>query len=326
MNSAKSTEMTARKEQAPPQAAVQNNPAAIARLALTKLAQAAMPPTPENYVREYRRAAGQSDEAFNEPLVAPSASESTETLLDLVETIAQTTAGLTNGIERFGGDLKTIVGAADNGSPEGVEALVRKLTSLGLALQKDVEESRLELDATRKRLDQVSAELERSQAQARIDPLTGSVNRRGMEEIIGREISRARRTQTPFSVAILDIDHFKRVNDEHGHGVGDQALVHLVKIIRAGLRDTDVVCRYGGEEFAVVLPGAKAQGAHYVIDRLRAMVENSRLPITSGVLQICFSAGIAEMTGDEDQDALLKRADTALYAAKRAGRNRVHAG
>jgi diguanylate cyclase len=318
--------MMATKESVPTRSAVPSNPAAIARLALTKLAQAAMPPTPENYVREYRRAAGQPDGAFNELLVEPSASESTETLLDLVETIAQTTAGLTNGIERFGGDLKTIVGAADNGSPEGVEALVRKLTSLGLALQKDVEESRLELDATRKRLDQVSAELERSQAQARIDPLTGSVNRRGMQEIIGREMSRARRAQTPFSVAILDIDHFKRVNDEHGHDVGDQALVHLVKIIRAGLRDTDVVCRYGGEEFAVVLPGAKAQGAHYVIDRLRAMVENSRLPITSGVLQICFSAGIAEMTGDEDQDALLKRADTALYAAKRAGRNRVHTG
>ena len=303
-----------------------SNRAVIARLALTKLAQAAIPPTPDNYAREYRRASGQPDEAVDDPSEETLASESAETLLDLVETLALTTAGLTNGIERFGGDLKTLVGAADNTSPEGIRALVKDLTALGLALEKDVGESRLELDATRNRLDQVTAELERSQAQARIDPLTGSVNRRGMEEIIRREISRARRTQTPFSVAILDIDHFKHVNDEHGHDVGDQALIHMVAVIRAGLRDTDVMCRYGGEEFAVVLPGANVQGALYVVDRLRVMVEKSRLPISSGALQICFSAGVAELAGDEDRDALLKRADTALYSAKRAGRNRVQAG
>jgi len=234
--------------------------------------------------------------------------------------------GLSNGIERFGGDLKTLVGSADNSSPEGVRVLVEQLTALALALQKNVEDSRHELDTTRKSLDQVTAELESSRAQARIDPLTGSVNRRGMEEIVGREISRARRAKTPFSLAILDVDHFKRVNDEYGHETGDKALIHLVTVIKAGLRDTDVVCRYGGEEFAVVLPGSGLQGALFAVDRLRAMVEKARLPITSGVLQICFSAGVAELTENEDRDTLLKRADKALYAAKRAGRNRVYAG
>jgi diguanylate cyclase len=308
------------------QAASRKNPAVIARIALTTLAQAAMPPTPENYVREYRRASGQPNEAFDELHLQSCASESTVTLISLVETIAVTTKGLSNGIDRFGGDLKTLVGASENDSPEGVRALVEQLTALGLALKKDVEDSREELESTRKRLDQVTAELERSHAQARIDPLTGSVNRRGMEEIIVREISRARRAKIPFSLAILDIDHFKRVNDEYGHDTGDQALIHLVTVIKGGLRDSDVVCRYGGEEFAVILPGSGVQGALFVVDRLRAMVEKARLPIASGVLQICISAGVAELTSNEDRDTLLKRADNALYKAKRAGRNRVYAG
>ena len=197
---------------------------------------------------------------------------------------------------------------------------------MGLALQKNVENSRLELEATRTRLDQVTVELERSRSQARIDPLTGSVNRRGMDEIIEREISRARRTKIPLSLAILDIDHFKHVNDEYGHDIGDQALIHLVSVIKVGLRETDVVCRYGGEEFAVILPGSGVQGALFVVDRLRAMVEKSRLPIPSGELQLCFSAGVAELTDTDVRDKLLKRADTALFAAKRAGRNRVYSG
>jgi diguanylate cyclase len=313
------------KTQMSAQAAAPKSPADIARMALTKLAQSALPPTPENYVREYRRASGQPDAAVDE-LQPSSASENTETLLSLVETIAQTTTGLTDGIDRFGGDLQTLVGAADSSSPEGARVMVEKLTALGLTLQKNVEESRLELDTTRKRLDQVTAELESSRAQARIDPLTGSINRRGMEEIIGREMARARRAKTPFSLAILDIDHFKRVNDEYGHDTGDRALVHLVTVLKAGLRDTDVVCRYGGEEFAVILPGSGVQGALFVVDRLRAMVEKASLPIASGTLQICISAGVAELTGDEDGNTLLKRADTALYAAKRAGRNRVYSG
>lgn len=302
------------------------SPAVIARAALTKLAQMAMPPTPENYTREYRRASGQADAVPVPPPVEVSASENTETLLGLVETIRLTTAGLTSGIEQFDGDLKTMISTADTSSPDAARNLIGELTALGLALQKNVEESRVELDATRKRLDQVTAELERSHSLARIDPLTGSVNRRGMDEIVDREISRARRTKTPLALAILDIDHFKHVNDEYGHDTGDQALVHLVTVIKAGLRETDVVCRYGGEEFAVVLPGSALQGAMFVVDRLRAKVEKTRLPVSSGLLQICFSAGVAELAGDDGRDALLKRADKALYAAKRAGRNRVHAG
>ena len=236
-------------------------PVVIARRALKKLAENALVPTPENYAREYRRAAGLPDSAADEPHSEPLVSASAEILSDIVEKIGQTTAGLGVGIERFDGDLETLFGEIDLLGPDGVRCLLKGLAESRRALQKTVAASRLELDTTRKRLDQVSGELERSRAQAWIDPLTGFINRRGMEEIIGREIARARRTGTALSIAFLDIDHFKRVNDEHGHDVGDQALVHFAALAKSGFRETDVVCRYGGEEFVVILPTCEIQGA-----------------------------------------------------------------
>ncbi len=312
--------MNAEVKKMPAHPAQLQDPVFIARLALRKLAELALAPTPENYARAFKRAAGlRDDEPHSEGLV----SESADMLLGIFETIGQTTTGLSVGIERFDGDLNSMFNEADQLSADGVRGLLEGLAASRLELQKTVTTSRLELDATRQRLDQVSAELERSRKLARIDPLTGLVNRRGMDEIVVREIARARRAKAPLSVAMLDIDHFKRVNDAHGHDVGDLALVHLAAVARSVLRDTDVICRYGGEEFVVILPDSGIQGALFVVDRLRMMVEKTPLPIPSGKLQIRFSAGIAELSGEEDRDALLKRADAALFAAKRAGRNQV---
>ncbi|MEQ1936369.1 MAG: GGDEF domain-containing protein, partial [Fimbriimonadaceae bacterium] len=196
------------------------NPAAIARLALTQLAQTAQPPTPENYARAYKRAAGLPDDFLDELHPESCTSGSTEALLSLVHTIRLTATELTNGIERFDGELSSLFSEVDESSAESVRNLIKEMTASRLALQENLEDSRLELDATRQRLDDVTAELERSRSQARIDSLTGSVNRRGMEEIVDREISRARRTKAPLSLAILDIDHFKAVNDEYGHAIG----------------------------------------------------------------------------------------------------------
>jgi diguanylate cyclase len=302
------------------------NPAAIARLALMRLAQTATPPTPEHYARAYQRASGLPEGVWDAQHAAACASESTETLLSLVQTIRLTTTGLTHGIERFDGDLKSMIGAAGTISPENVRGLIEELAASRLALQKNLEDSRLELDATRQRLDDVTEELVRSRSQARIDPLTGAVNRRGMEEIVEREISRARRAATSLSLAVLDIDHFKRVNDEYGHDVGDQALIHLVTVITGGLRHSDVVCRFGGEEFAVILPGSGKQRGMFVVDQLRTMLEKAPMRVASRALQLCFSAGVTELTGDDDRDCLMKRADKAMFAAKRAGRNRVYLG
>lgn len=302
------------------------NPAAIARLALTRLAQTATPPTPEHYARAYRRAAGSVGPDADTQRVEAGVAESTEALLSLIKTIRLTAADLSSGIQRFDDDVQSIFDAADASASEPVRGLIDELTESRRLLQKRLDDSRQELDATRQRLEDVTAELERSRSQARIDPLTGVVNRRGMEEIVDREISRARRTRSPLSLAILDLDNFKYVNDQHGHDAGDQALIHLVTVVQAGLRQSDVVCRFGGEEFAVILPDSSKERGLFVIDQLRATLESAALPIGSHALHLCYSAGVAELADGDTRESLMKRADRAMFAAKRAGRNRVYLG
>ena len=113
------------------------------------------------------------------------------------------------------------------------------------------------------------------------------------------------------------------MNDDHGHAVGDKALVHVAFVVKSGIRETDVICRYGGEEFVVVLPGTATPGASFVIDRLRVMMEKTPLVLEKDKVTIRFSAGVAELQPGETLDGLLERADQALYEAKRTGRNRV---
>ena len=156
------------------------------------------------------------------------------------------------------------------------------------------------------------------------DSLTGLYNHASTKEMLQRELARARRNGTPLSFVMLDIDHFKRVNDTHGHGIGDEVIKLLARTLRQRLRATDIVGRYGGEEFAVILPDTGSNDARMVIDTLRESFHGRELPGQDGrVFHASFSAGIASYP-DFDTDYLLgEQADRALYAAKQAGRNRV---
>jgi diguanylate cyclase len=299
-------------------------PVDIARNALRKMAELGLPPTPENFADQYRRAAGLPPVDPAKPGDSLRGIEMESMLRGIVEMVSQTTTELTGGLDRFGGEVKGLLSKADDvDSTEGMRTLMQALTVSALSLQEAVDHSREELARTKAQLTEVATELERSESQARTDPLTGLFNRRGMDELIVREIARARRTKTPFSVALLDLDHFKKVNDEHGHDIGDKALLHLTAVAKSGIREVDVVCRYGGEEFVVVLPGAGADGAQFVIDRMRGMLEKTPLAAGSLKLQLRFSAGVAELGPSDTGATMLKRADQALYDAKRAGRNRV---
>ena len=149
------------------------------------------------------------------------------------------------------------------------------------------------------------------------DPLTELHNRRGMNAALAQWQA----GQQPFAVIALDIDHFKQVNDRFGHDVGDRVLQHLAQLMRANSRDGDVLCRSGGEEFFMLLPGAGPTVAGQVAERLRAQLAAAANPTGAG---LTVSAGVAHWpAGPEPVEAVLKRADEALYAAKRAGRNRV---
>lgn len=159
------------------------------------------------------------------------------------------------------------------------------------------------------------------------DALTGLFNRRYFERRLREEVAHAKRHKRPFSIVMLDLDHFKLVNDTYGHEDGDRVLRHIAEVVQAQLREDDVPCRYGGEEFVLLLRGTTGPAARSVANRLRANL--AAKPIELGPKNeprhITFSAGVA--AADErnayNADEIISRADQALYRAKRAGRNRV---
>jgi len=155
------------------------------------------------------------------------------------------------------------------------------------------------------------------------DQLTGALNRRGLDELLTRETNRADRQQSPLSVALLDIDNFKQLNDNLGHQAGDQALIHITKIIRETLRPTDAVARYGGEEFLIILADTKLNDAVDIITRLQRELTKKFFLHENNRLLITFSAGIALRHYQEDAAEVVRRADTAMYQVKKSGKNRV---
>ncbi|WP_245642681.1 GGDEF domain-containing protein [Nonomuraea candida] len=162
------------------------------------------------------------------------------------------------------------------------------------------------------------------QAAARTDAKTGLLNAAAWQREADTEIGRARSTGDSLALLIIDIDHFKRVNDAHGHLVGDQVLVGVASMLRSQLREYDVVGRFGGEEFAVLLPGADTDEARRVAERLRVRIARMAIPVEDTLVRVTISTGVALMGvhGDDLID-LLAAADLALYRAKELGRDRV---
>ena len=158
---------------------------------------------------------------------------------------------------------------------------------------------------------------------AELDELTGSFNRRCIMRLLDDEIARAHRTNMPCSIALIDLDWFKRINDAYGHPTGDEVLRTFAITIFANIRNTDRFGRWGGEEFLLVLPDTPDDGAARILDRLRAIIADLDWSAFSPGMQVTISAGVAMLKPDETPDAFLARADTALYAAKRRGRNRI---
>jgi diguanylate cyclase len=190
----------------------------------------------------------------------------------------------------------------------------------------DLVQARSQVEEAESRIQALERQLEEASAMIREDQLTGALNRRGMEEAFERELSRAARLSTPLAVALLDIDHFKRLNNSLGHQAGDRALVHLARVVRQLLRPTDSLARYGGEEFLILLPNTGLDEAQKVMQRVQReltrqffMHENQRVLVT-------FSAGVVQLAPGEDREGVIARADAAMYRAKIGGRNRVERG
>ncbi|OIQ72389.1 putative diguanylate cyclase YdaM [mine drainage metagenome] len=155
------------------------------------------------------------------------------------------------------------------------------------------------------------------------DRLTGLFNRRKLDELLANECERAARTDATLSLMMVDIDHFKNVNDTFGHPVGDQILVSMAELLRHGVRKVDTVARWGGEEFMILCPATPLAGACAVAENIRASIEATDFPLV-GHKTVCF--GVAQYHPDETCQSLVERADAALYRAKNEGRNCVRLG
>ena len=155
------------------------------------------------------------------------------------------------------------------------------------------------------------------------DELTALPNRRAMQDLMELERRRNLRNGRPLLLAQLDIDHFKRVNDTHGHATGDRALQAFAGIVRASVRDTDVLARWGGEEFVLLLSDTQMDDARDLLERVRQAVAAMEIPHAAGVLRMTVSAGLALHLPGDMVEQTLERADQALYTAKSLGRNRV---
>jgi diguanylate cyclase len=166
-------------------------------------------------------------------------------------------------------------------------------------------------------------ELDRVSALARHDPLTGALNRKGLEESLDREVSNFRRKETPLCMAMLDIDNFKAINDRLGHATGDEALTHLATVAREVMRPQDSLSRYGGEEFVILLPDTPLDKGIEAMTRLQRELTKRFFLAGTEKLMITFSAGVAQLAPNEKGHDAIRRADQAMYLAKRAGKNRV---
>lgn len=179
----------------------------------------------------------------------------------------------------------------------------------------DVAENKLKLEAANRRL----------RADSRSDSLTGLYNRGYWDEALEQEFARFRRTPLPCSLVLFDIDHFKSINDTHGHPVGDEVLREIGRLVTANCRTTDITGRYGGEEFAIILPDTSGENALVMAEHLRRNVEELDIPSPGNEpLRITVSIGISTLFDDTpDPQTWLMQADQALYQAKNAGRNRI---
>ncbi|UGQ45202.1 GGDEF domain-containing protein [Massilia endophytica] len=183
--------------------------------------------------------------------------------------------------------------------------------------------ARKEVEDAEARIHQLEAKLQHMSELVREDQLTGSLNRRGLDDVFERETARSERRNTPLCIAVLDLDDFKKLNDTYGHIAGDGALKHLVKIVKDTLRSMDVIARFGGEEFLILLPETTIEAAVATMTRLQRELTRHFFMHENEKVLITFSAGVALRRPHEEQTELVKRADAAMYIAKKTGKNRV---
>jgi diguanylate cyclase len=322
------------------------------RQALERLERDVLLPTPRNYMVYYHYFAGdiqplnadydtiiangkitqyQCNELYEkyivadrELLLARNASGVVDTEIKKVMQILDTSI---KGAERFGSNLSDFSGQVTNAkSLDVLRGAIENIVAETRAVAVQNQNLREELHMTSAKLDEVQKDFEKVYKEAQLDPLTKVGNRKMFEKEMTRVVLEARQHPHVLSLLMIDIDHFKKFNDAHGHLIGDQVLRLVAKTLVENLKGRDIIARYGGEEFVILLPQTRLQDAERVANLLRASLATKQIRKRNSneVLgAVTISIGAAELAGTEDSDTFIARADAALYQAKQTGRNKV---
>ena len=248
-------------------------------------------------------------------------------MMTFIDRLGSVAASTSDYHAKLGGFSKRISGAANidelNDVLEEVLRETRLAQDQALASRDRMVEVHREAQEAEERIRVLEAELQHMSELVREDQLTGSLNRRGLDDVFERESARADRRNTPLCVAMLDLDNFKKLNDTFGHLAGDGALKHLVKVVRDTLRSMDVIARFGGEEFLILLPETTVEAAAAAMVRVQRELTRHFFMYENEKMLITFSCGVALRVPNEGQESLMARADAAMYQAKQTGKNRV---
>ncbi|MDE2131537.1 MAG: diguanylate cyclase [Betaproteobacteria bacterium] len=271
------------------------------------------------------------DALIKQSTLKKSLADAKATLKSLMTTFIDRMGELTESTGEYHAKMEAYnlkIGQADNLTElshilEDIMQDTRVIQASALRSHEELVEARRQADDAEHRIRRLEEELEQVSELVRADQLTGTLNRRGLDEMLERETARADRSKDSLSVVLLDIDNFKLLNDTLGHQAGDQALMHVSDVIRESLRPSDSVARYGGEEFLVVLPGSGINEAAEIIGRLQRLLTKKLFVYNGEPLLITFSAGVAARLPGEVVEEAIERADQAMYKAKAAGKNRV---
>ncbi|WP_297577157.1 GGDEF domain-containing protein [uncultured Deefgea sp.] len=312
------------------------NPVEIARIALKRLSERALPPTPENYTQFYNailtikapesKTASEMQVAWQ---VLYKLDDATEGASLLTECLLENLADSSQVFEQKLGDLKQVRQAhvAQQVSIEETQASLEDMLNVVIStthnVHSTVRTSHGDLQTIRDSIRHIEEDLAFNRKVLEQDALTGALNRQGLDHLLLREVKRAQRIDGRLTAAIIDLDDFKLINDRFTHLVGDQVLIHVTNLTKAVLRESDVLVRYGGEEFLLLLVDTDIRGASYVIDRLKLVAARTPYIHHNQRIEVRFSAGIAQLKDDENGRALLLRADEALYRAKQSGRGKT---
>lgn len=239
---------------------------------------------------------------------------------EMVARLRELATGMAADVDEHSSRVREIndeLASADSDNPDDVVAAITKLIAANHQMHE-------RLNSAENKLHEQAQQLEESAAEARTDALTSLANRRAFDDAIHQAQTSFRDHGRPTTVMMIDVDHFKKFNDTHGHQAGDAVLRGVARVLRQSVSKTEIVARYGGEEFSIIFPGSNVVAATPAAERARAAIADSMFEFEGVTLRVTASTGLAEFRPGENGVLLVKRADEALYASKKAGRNCGH--